>query len=211
MIKAVIFDRDGIIIDSESVHVNSVVTAFNEFGINISEDEKEWIAGRRPEDYLLVLNKKYNVTYEDVRKIQRIKFNEMIETAAIYPDTINMIKKIHQDGLLVALTTSSGLAGTIDILNKTGIKNLFQVIVTSADCINKKPDPEPYIITAKKLGVKAEECLVIEDSNPGLQSAKGAGMKCIIIYNEYTKNHDFSMADLVVKSASEINLEKLIK
>jgi len=211
MIKAVIFDRDGVLVDSEAVHVQSFEVAFKEFGINLNIQDKEWIAGRRPEEHLPILNNKYNVSYEDIRKIQRPKFDELFETVAFFHDTINLLKKSHTKGLRIALATSSNKVSTDLLLSKLGIKELFSVVTTHEDCTKCKPDPEPYLLTAHKLGLKPEECLVIEDSGPGLQSAKAAGMKCIVIYNEYTKNQDFSKADKVVASAKDLNFRELFR
>lgn len=211
MIKAVIFDRDGVLIDSEAVHVQSFEAAFKEFNISLDTQDKEWIAGRRPEEHLPILNDKYNISYEDIRKIQRPKFDELFKSVRVFSDTIDLLKDAHARGLLIALATSSNKTSTDLLLSKLGIEKLFSVITTHEDCAKCKPDPEPYILTAKKLGIKPEECLVVEDSGPGLKSAKSAGMKCIVIYNEYTKNHDFLKADKVVKSAKELDLSKLLK
>lgn len=86
---------------------------------------------------------------------------------------------------------------------------MFNVIVTHEDCESLKPDPEPDALTANKLGIEPKYCVAIEDTALGVESAKGAGMKCIVIPNEHTKHQDFSSADTVVKSASEI--EELIE
>lgn len=211
MIKAVIFDRDGVIIDSESVHVNSFVSTYNEMGIDVSKGEMNHIAGKHPEDHVPPIIENYDVSYDDVRNIQRVKYLSMINSAKFFNDTIKILKKIHKLGLPIALTTTASLKTTSPILKKAKIIDLFKVIVTEEDYKKRKPDPEPYLVTARKLGVKPSECLVFEDSNSGLKSAKAAGMKCIIIYNEYTKNQDFSIADMVVGSAKEINLSEILK
>lgn len=99
--------------------------------------------------------------------------------------------------------------GTIDLLKGIGIYNLFKEVVTKEDYSKRKPDPEPYLVTVKKLGFQARDCLVIEDSEVGLKAALSAGMDCVVIYNQYTKEHDFLGAKLVVDSADQIDLDKL--
>lgn len=116
---------------------------------------------------------------------------------------------MHNQGVPLALTTSSGRTGTSHILKKAGLLNTFDVIVTSEDYTNRKPSPESYLTTAKKLHYNPVNCVAIEDSRVGVEAAKNAGMKCIALPNEYTKHQDFSKADLVVYSADNINIELL--
>ena len=207
--KAVIFDRDGVIIDSESANVISAVTAFKEIGIEIKEEEKEWIVGRHPEDYKEFFLKKYTFSYEEFRKVQRKTYYELLESTSLFEKTIALIKKLKLMKIPLALTTSSSMKSTLQVLRKAKLENVFDVIVTFEDYEKRKPDPEPYILTAKKLNLKPEDCVVIEDSSIGIESAKKAGMKCIAIPNEYTKNQNFSKADLTIDSADKIDINLL--
>lgn len=210
MIKAVIFDRDGVLIDSEYTNVKAAELAFGEFGIQLTEDEKQWIVGRHPLDYTIPLMEKYDFDFDKYRALQREKYRQVLESTPVFEKTIELLKEIHRKGLLIALCTSSNRADSEKILEGIGIKKLFTELVTKEDYSKSKPDPEPYLLTAQRLGVKPEECLVIEDSEMGLKSALSAGMQCIVIYNEYTKGHDFSGALEVVSSADEINSEDII-
>ncbi len=210
MIKAVIFDRDGVLIDSEYTNVKAAELTFGEFGIRLTEDEKKWVVGRHPSDYLIPLMKKYYFDYDKYREIQREKYHQVLKSTPVFEKTIRLVKEIHRKGLSIALCTSSNRPDSVKILEDIGIKNLFTAIVTKEDYSKRKPDPEPYLVTAQKLSIKPEECLVVEDSEVGLKSALNAGMKCIVIYNEYTKEHDFSGALEVVGSADEIRIEEII-
>jgi len=95
------------------------------------------------------------------------------------------------------------------ILNHFKIKKLFKIIITAQDITKGKPDPEPYLITAKKLQKNPKNCLAIEDSQSGVLSAKAAGMKCIAITTTHSEK-DLANANLVVYTFSEIN-EDIIK
>lgn len=209
MIKAIIFDRDGVLIDSEFTNVKAAELAFSEFGIILTQQEKDWIVGRHPDEYLIPLKEKYDIDYGKYREFQRKYYIEIFESTPLFEETIKLLKAIYDKGIALALCTSSNRELTIHLLERIGIQDLFQVLVTKGDYSKRKPDPEPYIVTAGKLGVKPEDCLVIEDSDVGLKSAIGAGMKCIIIYNEYTKNQDFTGAFKVVNSADKIDLEEV--
>ncbi|MBI2130092.1 HAD family phosphatase [Candidatus Woesearchaeota archaeon] len=209
MTKAVIFDRDGVILDSESANIKSAVEAFNELGISIKEEEKDRIAGRHPNDYKKFFLEKYDFSYEEFRKIQRKTYYELLESTPFFVKTISLIKKLHELKIPIALTTSSNLKSTLQVLKKADLENIFDVIVTFEDYKKRKPNPESYEITAKKLDLNPKDCVVIEDSSVGVEAAKNAGMKCIAIPNKYTERQDFSKADLVVDSADKINIRLL--
>lgn len=209
MYKAVIFDRDGVLLDSEYTNIKAGELAFSELGITITEDEKKSIVGRHPAEYALPILEKYHLPHEEFTPLQRNYYYKILKETPIFEKTIQMLKDMYARGLTLALCTSSSKAGTLDLLEGIGIRGLFKEIVTKEDYSKRKPDPEPYLVTAKKLGNEPSECLVIEDSEVGLKSALNAGMNCVIIYNQYTKDHNFSGAKLVVDSADKIDLDKL--
>lgn len=207
--KAVIFDRDGVILDSESTNVDAAVMAFKELGIAIKEEEKDWIVGRHPDDYINFFLEKYDFSYEEFRKIQSKKYHELFETTHLFEKTVFLIKKLHKMKIPLALTTSSSKKSTLNLLHRAKLEDIFNVIVTFEDYKRRKPDPESYIMTAKKLGLNPKDCIVIEDSIVGVEAAKNAGMKCIAIPNKYTEKYDFSIADLIVDSADKIDIDVL--
>lgn len=207
--KAVIFDRDGVILDSESINVNSAVEAFKKLGIAMKEEEKDWIVGRHPDDYKNLFLEKYDFSSEEFRNIQEKIYYELLESAPLIDEAILLIKQLYELKTPLALTTSSGLESTLQVLKSADLENIFSVIVTYEDYKERKPNSESYEITAKKLDLHPEDCVAIEDSSVGVEAAKNAGMKCIAIPNEYAKNQDFSKADLIVESADEIDIELL--
>ncbi len=210
MIKAVIFDRDGVLLDSEYTNIRAGELAFQELGITLTEEEKRSIVGRHPDDYAKPLIAKYGVDYDKFRELQRSNYFEVLESTPIFEKTIQLLRDIHAHGIAVALCTSSRIESTVPLLEKLGIRDLFQVLVGKEDYTNRKPDPEPYQVTAKKLGVNPADCLVIEDSEVGMRSALGAGMRCIVIFNDHTKDHDFSGAWRIVDSAAALDLSEIL-
>lgn len=207
--KAVIFDRDGVILDTESINIDAAVIAFNAFGITIKEEEKQWIVGRDPDDYHKLFLKKYTFSYEEFRKVQRKTYYELWHAVPLFDKATSLIKRLHGLKVPLALNTSAKRKSTEEVLRRAALENVFDVIVTSEDYKKRKPDPESYLLTAKKLKVLPGDCIVIEDSSIGVEAAKNAGMKCIAIPNQYTKNADFSKADLVVDSADKIDIALL--
>lgn len=207
--KAVIFDRDGVIVDSESCNIIAAIKAFKQLGISIKEEEKKLVIGRHPDDYHKLFLKKYKFSYPEFRKIQKEMYQKLIESAPLLSKTIALVKELHKSNVKLALTTSSGKRGTDMVLEMAGLKGMFDLIITHEDYTKRKPDPEPYIVTARKLGVDPKDCVAVEDTSVGVESAKRAGMKCIVIPNRYTKGQDFSKADIVVESAENISLDLL--
>ncbi len=212
MLQAVIFDRDGILLDSEDIHIQSTLYALKKFGINPELSDTKLIVGRHPSDYTSDFIKKYaqyNISYDNFRKFQKDFYYEHIDNAPIFEDAINLVKTIHTVNILLGLATSSSKDNTIRFLDRSNLKDYFDAIITCDDCTKRKPEPDPYLITANKLNVDAKHCVAIEDTSIGIESAKRAGMKCIAIPNKYTLNEDFSKADLIVTSAKDINLQVL--
>lgn len=211
MAKVVIFDRDGVIIDSEKAHKASVTAAFEKLGIYITDADREQVVGKYPTEYLKYFLTKYKFSPEEFNKIHESIFFELLYKSELIQPTINLVKKLYNAKAMTAITTTSHRDDTMRILKRAGIDEMFDVIVTYEDYTKRKPDPEPYLTTAKKLNVSPDECVVIEDTETGLTSAKNAGMKCIVLKNEYTKKHDFSQADMIVNSADELTVEMLKK
>jgi HAD superfamily hydrolase (TIGR01509 family) len=123
---------------------------------------------------------------------------------------VEFIKTLYSQNKILALTTSAGIEGTTLILKKIGIHDMFKVIISKEDCTKLKPDPEPYLKTAEKLGISPSDCIVIEDSDLGVEAAKRANMKCIAIPNKHTYKQNFSAADLVAGSVEDIKNNILI-
>lgn len=202
--KAIIFDRDGVIIDTDTLASQSVFFGLEKVGINASEKDIPLMAGKSIDALKEFLYSKWNFNFEEFRIIQRKYFYEHLENAPYFLDTIKFIKKLHRQNKVLALTTSAGIEGTMLILKKVGISDMFKVIVAKEDCTKFKPDPEPYIITANKLGVIPEDCVVIEDSEIGVKAAKNANMYCVAIPNKHTKSQDFSLADKIISSIKDL-------
>jgi len=213
MIKAVIFDKDGVLIDSEDTHAKSTVKAFGDFGIELTADELKSIVGASPVDYMPIFAEKYNISTARLSELKIFKkkiYYEILQSAPIFHKTIELLKKLHEKKLPIALCTQGSKQNTEITLDLIAVQDYFNCIVTREDCTRRKPDPEPYLTTAMKLGLEPEDCLVIEDSEVGLKSALSAGMKCIVIRNDYTRAQNFVGALQVVDSADEIQLEEIL-
>ncbi|MCF7872020.1 HAD family phosphatase [Candidatus Woesearchaeota archaeon] len=209
MIKAILFDRDGVILDSEHTNIAAATKTFKELGIEITKEDVQQIIAKHPKDYLTYFHSKYKFSEEDFIKKGMKNYLDMLEHVKFFEKTVELVKKLKQEGYKTGLVTSSDRNNTLEIIEKAGLEKYFETIVTLDEVNNRKPHPEPYFLAAKNLNVKPEECLVIEDSQQGVESAKAAGMKCIAAPTEHTEHQDFSKADKKVKK-HELTL-KLIK
>jgi HAD superfamily hydrolase (TIGR01509 family) len=213
--KAILFDRDGIIIDSEYAHIKAVEESFKKLNITITKNDKKLIVARHPNDYIPDFKKKYKFSSEQFLEEESKLYYKYFNEVPIFNETIKSIKKLKEENYKIGLTTSSGINSTRELFKRIeDLEKYFDVIVTREQYTKSKPNPEPYLLTAKKLDVKPNECIVVEDSSTGLIAAKSAGMKCIVIPTELTKEQDFSKADLIIDSGKKLTrelIEKLFK
>jgi HAD superfamily hydrolase (TIGR01509 family) len=187
MITTIIFDMNGVITDDEEIHEFATQEVFGRIGINLTSDiYRELCLGRTDEASFKDLLKYYKVSDQNMEKMiaaKSSKYQLLIRgNLKVYPGIISLIKKLHKKYTL-ALTSSSTFEEVHTVVSQLNLEKFFKIIVTSKDVIHGKPDPEPYFLTAKKINVKCENCLVLEDSENGVQSAISAGMKCIAITN----------------------------
>jgi HAD superfamily hydrolase (TIGR01509 family) len=205
MIKVVIFDQDGVILDSEKLNVSSALYAFEQLGAQIDEADKKMIIGIHPTDYKNTLLAKYNVDFDQYVKIRREYYYQELPNVELFSKTIAIIKKLKQQNIPLGLVTSSKRDDTEKMMVKAGLQGIFNAMVCFEDCDLRKPAPDCYLKAAEKLGVEPSECLAVEDSNPGLLAAKRAGMTCYVIPNQITQDQDFSSADKVIDYATELD------
>lgn len=208
--KAVIFDMDGVIIDSEPIHFEVDMQTMRDLGFNISSEELEKYVGTTNEYMFTDLKNRYNIN-QSIEEIINYKVeiakNKVIESDL---EPIEGIKELLLDlknkNISTAIASSSPRNFIDVVVSKFNLRDYFNFIVSGEEVDNGKPAPDIYIETAKKLGLHPEECTVIEDSRNGVLAAKAAGMKCIGFQNVNSGNQDLSKADNIVKSITEIKI-----
>jgi HAD superfamily hydrolase (TIGR01509 family) len=212
-IKAVLFDQDGVILDSEDMHYKAERTVFERNGIIFPEEEHKKFQGRNIRDIINVAIKGQNVkkTPEELVKEKRVLWQEVArQELNVFPGFYELIALL-KTRYKVALTTSAGRI-TRNFVESIipEQKGIFDVEVTGDEVKNTKPDPEPYLLTASRLKLKPEECLVIEDAPNGIISAKKAGMKVIAITNSLERERlEKEHPDLIIDALKEITLETI--
>jgi HAD superfamily hydrolase (TIGR01509 family) len=214
MIKAVIFDFDGLILDTETHEYYVLNELFKEHGselpLHIWGKVIGTQAGFNP---LLFLEEQIGKKLDQkmLTKLRRERFQERIQKEGPLPGVEDYLKAAKSNGLKIGLASSSNYQWVSTHLQNLGLFEYFECIRTSDDVERVKPDPALFLETSKCLGVSPSECLVFEDSANGALAAKNAGMYCVIIPNEVTKGLDFCEVDHRLESMAELELAELLE
>lgn len=202
MNKAFIFDLDGVIVDTAKYHFLAWKNLANSLGFDFTEDQNELLKGvSRVKSLEILLDiGKVDLSEEKKQKLLSEKNAEYLahvytmDASEILPGITELLHYLHQKNIPFALGSASKNAPLI--LEKVGLHHLFSAIVDGNDVSLAKPDPEVFLIAAKKLDKNPEDCIVIEDALAGIQAAKNAKMTCIGIGDSTVlQEADFVLAD----------------
>ena len=210
--KAIIFDMDGVIVDSEKIKFEITKEIVESFGFQWKQEDQEKGIGLNANDFWSHIIKKFNLNAtrnELEEKFSNVYNKKIKEEAKFIPSSKKFLKKINERKIKTALASSSSREKIKIVLKKLKIENCFESIVAGDELIHAKPDPEIFLIAAKRIKAKPEECIVIEDSPLGIEAAKKAGMTAIAVPCKMTKNLDFSEADYKINSLKEFPMNLL--
>jgi beta-phosphoglucomutase family hydrolase len=213
MIKAMIFDMDGVIVDSEPMHIKAEKQTLLKHGVKITTEELRTYTGTTAEFEFndLIQKHKLNTTAETLfNEKDDILFRLLEERTEPTKGVIDLIKDLKQHGFKLGIATSGHRKLAHYYLDKLGIEPLFDTVVCSEDIARSKPDPEIFLKAAQRLDVEPTECIVIEDAKLGIEAAIKAGMKCIGYSNPNSGNQDLSKADWVVSDFTRLDLQRLL-
>jgi len=212
--EAVIFDMDGVLIDSEPIHVTIEKKLFSKLGIEVTDDVHRSYMGASNDYMYTDLRLRFKLP-ESVKELMvqdelfRSDYFNRLETIPVNDGLISLLSQMKAAGLKLAVATSSSPEIVNILLNKCEIAHFFDAIVTTSEAGKSKPSPDVYLLAAKKIGVLPENCIVFEDSPNGLLAAKSAGMYCIVIQSNSELIQQLSGADYLIQSFTAITLTKL--
>ncbi len=214
MLKAVIFDMDGVIIDSEPLHNRAYHDMFNEVGINVSKELYESFTGQSTINICKRLCEHFNLEQspEDLVALKRKHYKQFFESdsdLALIDGVLDLIKDYYNNGLTLVLGSSASMGGINQIFERFDLNQYFVAKLSGADLKESKPNPEIFIKAAKASGYKPEECMVIEDSTNGIKAAHAAGIYCVGYDSFHSKNQDYSKANKVIEDFTEIAFDKI--
>jgi HAD superfamily hydrolase (TIGR01509 family) len=213
-ILAVIFDMDGVLTDSEPLINASAIVMFKEKGLVVRPDDFLPFVGTGEDRYLGGVAEKYRFPVDLAaakRRTYEIYLKLVPEQLNAFPGAQNLVKLCQSSGLRVAVASSADEIKISANLRKIGLPpQTWDAIVTGEDVAAKKPAPDIFLAAARKLGLTAAACVVIEDAVNGVQAAKAAGMRCVAVAQTFPSER-LQRADLVRPTISDVLITDLIE
>lgn len=209
VIKAVIFDMDGVLVNSEPHHVKIERKIFSEIGANISSEEHAGYMGTASDEMWLNVVARHgtSLSVEELLEMgnQRvINYFSVLKELKPIEGLVPVLNKLQEHNIPLAVASSSSAQVVDLILAKSGLKHYFRVVVSGQMVEKSKPEPDIFFKAAAQLQIEPPNCLVIEDSTNGIRAAKSAGMVCVAYRGEGFTNQDQSMADRVITDFNEM-------
>ena len=214
-IKALIFDFDGLIVDTEVPIFRAWQRIYREHGQELPLDQWLTIIGTAsgPFDPVIDLARKTGTKLdeEELKALEVLYYQEATALQQLLPGVIEYLVAARQLGLKTAVASSSTRTWVMDHLNRFGIGDRFEVIVCREDVKRTKPDPDLYLTALQRLGVEAAQAIAFEDSSNGVHAAKAAGLFCVVVPNLLTADLDLTEADLRLLTLDAMPLSAVIK
>ena len=213
MLKTIIMDFDGLIVDTEVVWYQIYVEWFRKNkNYEMSVQEFPICVGSEAEELFKSLDSRgIHVDREIFARDTQQRFIEESTKLPAKPGVEDFLRTAKKQGIVIALATSSTRKKPETHLNRLNLMKYFDLLVTAEDVQRIKPAPDLFLKTAEKAGCTVEECLVIEDSLNGLKAGLNANMRVLVVPNDVTKYCDFQGEYLMVNSLEDVDVEKLIR
>jgi HAD superfamily hydrolase (TIGR01509 family) len=205
-IDAILFDNDGVLVDTEPLFLQATQELLASVSIEIGVDQYRDISLRQGRSVLdLMADRGASPAEVEALRVRRnARYAELIERGvSVFPGVPDVLERLHGE-LSLAIVTSSYRHHFELTHRQTGFLRYFEFCLANGDYVQHKPHPEPYLTAAARLRVDPARCLVIEDSERGLQAAAAAGMRCIVVPTELTAASDFSAAERVIQNLVEL-------
>jgi beta-phosphoglucomutase-like phosphatase (HAD superfamily) len=222
VIRAVFFDLDGLLADTEDLHTMAYEIVAEKTGIRMSREYIQSFIGRATGENISQIIRDFSITgysFDELLKLRFDSYFEVVQRVPIRPmaGALECIRRVQAKGLKRALVTLSmkehaltvleNISNTLRIESGDGsfdLMSFFDVMIFGDQITNPKPDPEIYLQTLSRVGLGADGCVALEDSEAGVVSAKKAGLYVIAVPNAHTRAQSFEMADLILPSLAHV-------
>ena len=216
MLQTVIFDMDGVIVDTEPVHNYAYYQHFKELGIEVSSEMYASFTGNSTKNVFQKIKDHFGVA-EDIPTLvekKRSLFNDAFDTKEdlfLLEGVEELIKKLHQNGIQLILASSSSKVTINRVFNRFKLHNYFSHIVSGEDFPQSKPNPDIFLEAVRLSKSNKENCIVIEDSTNGIKAAHVAGVFCVGYRSVNSKKQDYSLANLLIDRFEELDFNTILK
>jgi len=213
MIKIIIFDLDGLLVNSQPLQYKAYNHVFSKYGYPLSKDKwEEWIQNsHHVKDWI----KKHNLPLnpEKIRAEKKEIYDQLIASKLNLMSGAKKVVKLLSKKYRLCIASSSRIESIEAVLQKFDLHSKFEKLISDTELEKGKPYPDIFLKAAKLMQVSPEVCLVIEDSSAGVRAAKSAGMKCIICPDPFVKKQccEYQNADKIVRSLEEITLKTIME
>ncbi len=212
--RAVVFDLDGLLIDTECTFAEAARVVLARRGATLDPAFFATMMGTPGRDALPRFRERYGITesLEVLAAEYKAAFAAVLAgaRAALMPGAMQLIQRLEQAGVPKAIATSSSREYVDAIFRPHGLLDRFAFVLTCDDVTHGKPDPEVYTLAAKTFGMATQSLVVLEDSINGLRAAKAAGCRCVVVPHEQTPRAELSAADLVAPNLTAPELFQLV-
>jgi HAD superfamily hydrolase (TIGR01509 family) len=206
---AILFDFDGVIVDSEALHHRAYEIALAPYGVpGIAKDVYADRFSNRGVGMEYCAELVPGIDLAALKERKEAAFRELLQRdARLLPAAVETVRALASSGTL-ALATGSRRAAVASVLTRFGFDRWFSTVVTREDYEREKPAPDAFLCACRVLGVEPSGCLVVEDSYKGLRAALAAGIPCVVVPNDYTRKADFTGAAAVLGSLAELDRKR---
>lgn len=211
-IRAVLFDMDGVLINTEPLHYRMWKETFHNRGLEIDYEIYKGCIGTTDAFLMDLILENYGRDFRrdpDISAERKVIEERMLQEEG-FPEMAGvreMLQKLYEAGYLLAVASSSPLSRIEAAMNYIDAKPFFALLNTAENVAHSKPAPDVYLDTAKKLGVSPRECIVLEDSENGTAAAESAGMICVGLRNPDSGDQNLERAKVVIRSLQEFTPE----
>ena len=215
-LKAVLFDMDGVIVDTEPLHRKAYFRMFQDLDIEVSEKMYTSFTGSSTKKVCNTLVAYFNLhkSAEELAIIKRKYFKHYFyndENFHLLPGVEDLIKNYFEAGIKLVVASSASMTTINMVFEKFELEKYFIGKISGADLKESKPNPEIFEIAAEIANETKENCVVIEDSTNGIVASHAAGIFCVAYKSEHSLNQNYDKANLVISDFSEIEFEKISK
>lgn len=216
MLQTVIFDMDGVIVDTEPVHHYAYFKHFEELNIEVSEEMFASFTGNSTKNVFQKIKDHFEITTDTEVLVQRKRtlFNEAFDTKEdlfLLDGVEDLIKQLHQRNIQMVLASSASKVTIERIFNRFNLHQYFSHIISGEDFPQSKPNPAIFNEAVRISNSPKEHCIIIEDSTNGIKAAHASGVFCVGYKSINSHKQDYSLANIVIDRFEELDIDTILR